>query len=205
MEKADLFVIHDDAQFNKHEYQHRNRIRVEKGWQYLIVPIQKKEIPINQIEIKNHVQIGNRKWSLAHFDIIRDWYKKAPYFSNYEEDLFKIYEKEYEHLIDLNLALIYFIMKSFDLDRKIVFSSTFGFQSKRTERIIDTVRAVGGDTYLSGVGGQNYLDTALFTDITLEFQDFKHPVYPQCYPGFVPNMAAIDALFNVGAMPNGKE
>lgn len=201
MKKADIFVIHDDAQFNKHEFQHRNRIRVEKGWQYLIVPVYKKELSINQIEIKNHVQIGKRKWSIAHFDIIRDWYKKAPYFSTYEEDLRKIYETEYEKLIDLNMELILFLMKAFDIDKEIVYSSSFGFKSLRTHRIIDTVRAVGGDIYLSGPGGRNYLDTSLFTDVKLEFQDFEHPIYHQCYPGFEPNMSAIDALFNIGEMP----
>jgi len=204
MKKADIFVIHDDAQFNKNEFQHRNRIRVEKGWQYLIVPVYKKELSINQIKIKNHVQIGKRKWSIAHFETIRDWYKKAPYFSTYEENLRKIYEKEYEKLIDLNMNLIRFLMKAFDMDKKIVYSSSFGFKSKRTQRIIDTVRAVGGDIYLSGPGGHNYLDTSLFTDIKVEFQDFKHPIYPQCYPGFIPEMSAIDALFNVGEMPEGE-
>ena len=98
-----------------------------------------------------------------------------------------------------------FYKVEFDLDKKIVYSSGFGFKSKRTQRIIDTVRAVGGDIYLSGSGGRNYLDTSLFKDIKLEFQDFKHPVYRQCYQGFVPNMSAIDALFNVGEMPQSLE
>jgi len=30
-----------------------------------------------------------------------------------------------------------------------------------------------------------------------KFQEFKHPVYKQRYEGFVPNMAAMDALFNL--------
>ena len=59
---------------------------------------------------------------------------------------------------------------------------------------------MGGDTYLSGPKGRDYLDVALFEKkgIRVEFQDFKHPVYKQRYEGFEPNMAAIDALFNVG-------
>ena len=201
MKKSDIFVIHDDAQFNNRDFQHRNRIRVEKGGKYLTVPVYEKKISINQIKIKNPVQIGKHKWSIAHFEIIRGWYKKAPYFSTYEEDLRKIYEKEYEKLIDLNMNLIYFLMKAFDIDTKIVYSSSFGFKSTGTQKIVDKVKALGGDVYLSGPGGRDYLDISLFKDIILEFQDFKHPVYPQCYPGFIPNMSAIDALFNVGKMP----
>jgi hypothetical protein len=199
--KSDVFVIHDDAQFNDSDFQHRNRIRVYEGWKWITVPVERKEIPINEIMIKNNVNIGDRHWSMAHFEIIQGWYKNAPYFETYEDDIRKIYESKYDKLADLNMELIKFLINSFDLDIKIVFSSNFNLASKRTERIIDTVRAVGGDTYLSGPAGKSYMDLSLFTDIELQFQDFKHPKYPQCYDKFVPNMSAIDTLFNVGKLP----
>ena len=62
------------------------------------------------------------------------------------------------------------------------------------------MKAVHGDVYLSGVGGYNYLDVSLFEKegIKVVFQNFKHPVYKQRFPRFVPNMAAIDLLFNIG-------
>ena len=205
MKKSDIFVMHDDAQFNNREFQHRNKIRTYDGWKYLTVPVYEKKISINQIKIKNHVQIGKRKWSIAHFELIRSWYKKAPYFSTYEEDLRKIYEKEYEKLIDLNMNLIRFLMIAFDIDTKILYSSSFGFKSKGTQKIVDKVKALEGDVYLSGPAGRNYLDMSLFKDIKVEFQDFEPPVYPQCYPDFIPNMSAIDALFNVGKMPKSNK
>ena len=204
MKRSDIFVIHDDAQFNNRDFQHRNRIRTYDGWKYLTVPVYEKKIAINRIEIKKHAQIAKRKWSIMHFESIEGWYKKAPYFSTYEEDLRKIYKKEYDKLIDLNMNLIYFLIKAFDIDTKIVYSSSFGFKSRSTQKIVDKVKALEGDIYLSGPSGHNYLDMSLFTDIKVEFQDFKHPVYPQCYPGFEPNMAAIDALFNVGKIPEGE-
>jgi hypothetical protein len=61
---------------------------------------------------------------------------------------------------------------------------------------------VGGDVYLSGPSGRNYLDLSLFKDIKVDFLEFKHPIYKQCYKGFIPNMSAIDALFNLGVFPN---
>lgn len=201
MLKSDIFVIHDDAQFNDSDFQHRNRIRVHEGWKWITVPVERKEIPINQIMIKNDVNIGERPWNTAHFEIIQGWYKNAPYYETYAEDLRKIYELRYEKLADLNMEIIKFLIKAFDLKIKLAFSSDYNLASKRTERIVDTVRAVGGDTYLSGPAGKDYMDLSLFTDIELRFQDFKHPEYPQCYEGFVPNMSAIDALFNVGKLP----
>jgi len=198
MKKSDIFVIYDDAQFNSRDFQQRNRIRTGKGWQWLTVPVEKRPISINEIKIKNNID-----WASVHFTAIRANYLKTPYYSIYEEDLRKIYKKQYEKLIDLNMDLIHFLMKAFEIDVKIVFSSSLGFTSKSTERLLEITEALGGDTYLSGPKGRDYMEVSLFEKrgIKVEFQDFKHPVYKQRYEGFIPNMAAIDALFNVGKIP----
>ena len=194
MAKSDIFVIYDDARFNSRDFQQRNRIRTSKGWQWLTVPVEKKAIPIKEIMIKN-----NADWSSVHFTAIRANYLKTPYYSIYENEIRRIYKKRYEKLIDLNMNLIHFLMKVFDIDVKLVFSSEFLFTSKSTERLVEIVEALGGDIYLSGAKGRDYMDVSLFEKkgVKVEFQDFTHPVYKQRYEGFVPNMSAIDALFNV--------
>jgi len=207
MMKSDIFVVYDDAQFEKGEFQHRNRIRIYHGWKWLTVPVEKKHIPINEIRIKNEVATWKGvKWSDAHFKDIRDNYKDNPYYSNYEKEIKRIYEKTYDKLVELNMELINFLKKALDIDVKIVFSSDLGFTSKSTERLVEIVEALGGDVYLSGLKGRDYLYVSMFEKkgIKVEFQEFKHPVYKQRYEGFVPNMAAIDALFNVGKMPEGE-
>jgi len=204
MAKSDIFVIYDDAQFNKSDFQHRNRIRIYHGWKWLTVPVEKKRIPINEVKIRNEVKTWKGvKWSDAHFRDIHDNYKDAPYYSVYADELIRIYKRTYEKLVDLNMELIRFLMKAFDIDVEIVFSSDLGFTSKSTQKLVEIVEALGGDVYLSGPKGKDYLDVSLFKrkGIKVVFQDFKHPVYKQRYEGFVPNMAAIDALFNVGKMP----
>jgi hypothetical protein len=130
----------------------------------------------------------------------------TPYYRTYEKEIKRIYGKLYDLLLELNMELINFLMKAIGIDVEIVFSSEFGFTSKSTERLVEIVEALGGNTYLSGPTGRDYLDVSLFErkGIKVEFQDFKHPVYKQWYEGFVPNMAAIDALFNVGKMPEGE-
>jgi hypothetical protein len=207
MKKSDIFVIYDDAQFNKDDFQNRNRIRIYHGWKWLTVPVEKKHIPINEIRIKNEVTTWKGvKWADAHFKDIRDNYKDTRYYSEYEKEIKRIYEKTYDKLIDLNMNLINFLMNAFDIDTKIVFSCDLGLTSKSTERLIEIVEALDGDTYISGPMGRDYLDVSLFErkGVKVEFQDFKHPVYKQRYEGFIPNMSAIDALFNVGKMPEGE-
>ena len=204
MKKSDIFVIYDDAQFEKGEFQHRNQIRIYHSWKWLTVPVEKREIPIKEIKIISEPQKNKSHWSKVHFREIHANYAKTEYFSIYEDELRRIYEKKYEKLVDLNMNLIKFLMKAFDIDVKIVYASEFCFKTKSSQKNLDLVEAVGGDVYLSGPMGRNYLDVSLFEKkgIKVIFQDFKHPVYKQRYKGFIPNMAAIDALFNVGGFPN---
>ncbi len=203
MKRSDIFVIYDDAQFNKGDFQHRNKIRIYPGWRYLTVPVEGKRIPIRDIKIRNKFMIKGITWQEAHLKEIRDNYAGAPYYTSHEAHLEAIYINKYDKLIDLNMNVIHFLKDAFDIGTKIIFASELGFASGSTERLIDITEALGGNIYLSGPAGRNYLDVSLFErrGIDVEFQDFKHPAYKQNYEGFIPNMSAIDALFNVGEIP----
>lgn len=203
LKKSDMFIIYDNAQFTKGDFQHRNRVRIYNGWKWLTVPVEKKHIPINQIKIKNEVTVEGITWQEAHLKEIHDNYKKAPYYNIFEKYIRRIYEQEYDTLIDINMKLIKYLMKSFEINTEIVYSSEFEFRSKSTERLVDLVSTVGGDIYLSGPMGKDYLDLELFgkKGIEVVFQDFNHPIYQQQYDGFEPYMSAIDAMFNVGRIP----
>lgn len=203
MEQSDIFVIYDDAQFNKEDFQHRNKVRIHHGWKYLTVPVEKKRMPIMDIRIRNELVTKGIAWQEAHLKEIGDNYKDTPYYAPYEDHLETIYAGKYDKLIDLNMDLIGILKDAFDIRTKISFASELGFTSKSTERLVDITEALRGDTYLSGPAGRDYLDVSLFNrrGINVEFQDFKHPAYKQRYEGFIPNMSAIDALFNIGEIP----
>lgn len=200
MDKADIFVIYDDAQFTKEDFHHRNKIRISNGWKWLTVPVYKQKFPISKIRIRNELLTKGQKWNTTHLAMLMENYKRSPKLSSYESEIESIYTSEYEYLLDLNMALINFLMKSFGISTKIVFSSEFDLKTKSTEKLVDMVESLDGDVYLSGIGGKDYLDISLFNrkDILVEYQEFRHPVYNQCYERFEPNMSSIDALFNVG-------
>ena len=79
-------------------------------------------------------------------------------------------------------------------------ASEWEAREEPTDRLIDLCRAVGASGYLSGPGGDNYLDTARFESfgLRLEIQRFHHPLYQQVYEPFMPAMSAIDLLFSCG-------
>ena len=39
LDRADVFVLLDNVQYKKNEWQNRNRIRTSPGWQWSIVPV----------------------------------------------------------------------------------------------------------------------------------------------------------------------
>ena len=50
-----------------------------------------------------------------------------------------IYEGKYDKLMDLNMELINFLRKAFDINVEIVYSSELGFTAKSTERLVEIV------------------------------------------------------------------
>lgn len=202
MRLADIFVIYDDAQFNKGDFQHRNRIRIHQGWKWLTVPVEKKNIQIKDIKIKNENDKKGLKWNEVHFREIKDNYKNAPYYKKYEKSFEAIYGNEYKNLVDLNMEIINLLKDIFEIKSKIILSSELGLRSKSTTRLAEITEILNGDIYLSGPAGRNYLDVSIFEkkEIKVEYQDFEHPIYKQQYQDFIPNMSSIDALFNINKL-----
>jgi hypothetical protein len=73
-------------------------------------------------------------------------------------------------------------------------------EAKSTELLMQIVKKVGGDIYLSGFGGVKYQEETEFAKagIKLMYSDFNHPVYKQLWGDFIPNLSVMDLLFNMG-------
>ena len=102
---------------------------------------------------------------------------------------------------DYNMEAILTISKSLSITRPFFdVSSRFNVRSSGTERLIDLVTAVNGDTYVSGDGADGYQENDLFRKrgITLSQTSFLHPRYRQKSDDFIGGLSAIDAIFNVG-------
>jgi len=117
MQKSDVFVILDDVQFNRRDFQHRNKIRRSNGWQWLTVPVEKKVCPINE------VLINGDGWQSAHFAAIRANYLKTSFYNSHEAELSKIYHMQYKKLIEPNMDLIHYAIKAFNIRAELIISS----------------------------------------------------------------------------------
>ena len=121
--------------------------------------------------------------------------------------LHAIYQTPWERLADLNEVMLHFLRGAFGIRTRLVNSSDLGVQGAKSELVLNLCKAVGADALLVGLGGsRQYLDREAFAraGIELQFQQFKHPVYPQRGPApFVAGLSALDFLFNKTS-PNPK-
>jgi len=202
--KADLFVVMDDLQYEAQNFQNRNRIKSNAGAAWVTVPLYRGS-QADLIIDKRIDNSGNPKqhWQRKTWVTLKTHYGRAPHFARYADELEDLYTRSWERLVDLDLHVLELARGWFGITRPIVRSSTLGLTGLKTERIVDLCTKLGAKVYLSGSGGSTgYLDESAFAaaGISLVWQRFTHPTYPQRYSerGFVSNLAFLDLLFNCG-------
>ena len=199
LRRADVFVCYDDVQYDKHGWRNRNRIKTQTGPTWLTVPVRHGgEPPLQRIL---DVEIDRRTpWARKHVASIRQAYARAPFCDRYLPALEELLQRRWERLVDLDIECVDLLAHWLGLQRRIERSSMLGVGGERSERLLNICRHFGASTYVSGDSAQAYLDVALFerNGITVKWQRFVHPVYPQLHGEFVPFLSALDLLFNCG-------
>ena len=204
MVKSDLFIILDHVQFERRNYQNRTMIRLEDEGRWLTVPV----IQVSQKETilekgVDNTEGGSRSWGPNHFKTLKYAYRKAPYFATYAPRLQEILEARWEKLVDLDLAMLEFVRGAFEITTPLKRSTEMKAEGARSELLLNLCRELGpGTTFLGGIGGsRRYLDLPAFAQagVGVMWQDFTHPIYPQCGDGeFIPGLMSLDMLFNCG-------
>lgn len=187
----------DDAQYDK-RFTNRNKIMATNGWTWLSVPINKdhKFLPNSQVEINNDIS-----WRDEHWKKIYHSYANAMHFKKYESFFKNIYDIKWTSLFELNFETLKKVIDLLGIKISILKSSELDASGTSTQRLVNLCRAVGADTYVSGIGGKNYMDEKLFAknNIRLEYQNYAARPYPQrLSDSFLPDLSIIDMLVNVG-------
>jgi len=198
LRRSDVFVYYDDVQYDKHGWRNRNRIKTHTGPLWLTVPIRHSGLGFPRIL---DVEIDRRTpWARKHVASIRQAYAGAPFIRRYMPEIEEVLNHPWERLVDLNLACAHMIAGWLGIVRRIERSSMLGIGGAQSQRLINICRHFGASEYVSGDAASDYLDVPLFngSGITVTWQHFVHPVYPQLHGEFVPFLSALDLLLNCG-------
>ncbi len=197
IDRADVFVLLDNVQFKKNEWQNRNRIKTAQGPQWLTVPVLYRfpqlicEVGINSKE----------RWQHKQRQSILSNYRKAPCWSLLESFFEEIFTEEWQTISALNIHVVRELAALMGITTPLHVASELPiFPEDPDERLIAITRHFGADTYLAGSGGHGYMDMLKYenTGIQVVFQEYHHPEYQQMFGEFEPFMSVVDLIYNHG-------
>ncbi|MFW3405395.1 WbqC family protein [Aliarcobacter butzleri] len=196
---SDIFVILDDVQFKKNNFQNRNKVLTKNGEIWLSIPVDSKDRLDRTIRQTNI--IWTKDWRKKFLSTVVQNYSKHEYYSELE-DFISIFDKKYETIFDISFEILNYLLKLLKIDTKIILQSDIKPVGQKTELLLDICKKLNGDRYLMGKGGSDYFDYDLFKKNNIEVihHDFVQPIYNQLNSPdeFIPYISFIDIIANIG-------
>ena len=197
--QSEKFMILDDVKFKKSAWHARTIIKDRNdNIISLIIPCKKNSLAINIKDVK----ISDHKWKKKHLKIIENIYKNTKYFNEVFEIILFILTQKSEFVSDYTNLCMKIFLERLGYNKKKIFiqSHEKKIDGKKNIFLINLTKKLGGDTYLSGSGGKNYINEDEFKLNNLKhiFNSFNHPKYYQFGNKFIEKLSIIDAAFNLG-------
>lgn len=149
MQAADVFVILDDVQYTKNNFQNRNKFLNKNGVEeWFTVQVEPKA---SSKLIKNVKVSEENKWRKVIISKLQ---------TNFKIDFSYIYDNDL--LVDINLASIQFCREQLDISTPLIKSSELNISSSSSNKLADICRELKATEYISGMGGRAYLDESVF-------------------------------------------
>ncbi|OUU22484.1 MAG: hypothetical protein CBB97_15030 [Candidatus Endolissoclinum sp. TMED37] len=200
VDQAKTMVLLDDVAFSKQTWQQRNRIRTNKGLEFITVPIKTSGRMGQKI---NECELSNVSFAKKLFKTIRFNYNKSNHFYLIDQIEKVFLEALYdERLFSLNKAVICWMCNYLGIKTNIIDASQLSINGKRGEHVALICKHLGLLKYLSPSGSEDYLkediDSFQKKQIKIYLHEYEHPTYKQIYSPFYPYASIIDLVLNEG-------
>ena len=197
--QSDIFVFLDDVQIIKTGASYTNRvaINIANESKFITIPIKRG----SGVQNINQTEFVNEKWKKKVIGTLQANYAKAPFFQENRELIFELIDFKADSLAEYNIHFIETISNRLELNTKFIKSSTLNIKTKSTQRLVDIIKKVNADIYLSGEGGDKYQEHDIYkkSDITIKYNKLPKFEYPQIKTEeFISGLSIIDAIFNIG-------
>lgn len=166
------------ANYQRSSYFNRAYIAGANGKQRLSIPLKGSS---RQKNLLKNISIDNTvKWQRIHWQAILSAYAKSAYFEYYETDLKQLYLQPVSNLVEWNMALFRFLLKTLNEDIKYSFTANYEPAYKVKDEVKD---------------GRNFIKP------NMDLSKFMFEPYYQMFQeknGFIPNLSVLDVLFSNG-------
>lgn len=195
---ADIFVHYDDVQYAK-GFLNRVQIKTSEGIQWMTVPLAglKRRQLISEVQVQD-----NCDWRQRHRNMLLHAYAKTQHGKEMLEVFDRAISMPGKTLADVSRNSLTALARhpAFGATCRFVDSRILNVPGSGSRRILETVKTLGGTTYITGQGGRNYLDHQAFANAGISVRYMKYDVgpYPQRFGEFTPYVSALDLLANCG-------
>ena len=145
------------------------------GRQTLSIPVLK--VNGNHTLTKDIRIATSTPWQRLHWRSIETAYNNSPFFLFYQDEFEKVFEKQFDFLLDLNTLLLEIIFSILRIEKRIGFTDSF----MKIPEGIDDYREVSNKKKVSS------------KDAFPPYNQVFSPKY-----GFIADLSIIDLIFNVG-------
>ena len=175
---ADVWVILDDVQFCRRDYQHRARLAHldnPGAQQWLSL---NTHLPHGRATLINEARVVESELCLRRIDgLLAQYYARSPHWRQVREPLQAVIDliTKTNRLDEISETSTRVMLDLLGWQGEIVRSSAFTVRAGRSERLADLTNAVGATAYLCGPGGARYLDEHQFRELGLHVQYAEKP------------------------------
>ncbi|MQA02156.1 MAG: hypothetical protein GEV07_05325 [Streptosporangiales bacterium] len=168
---ADRWVILDDVQFVRRDYQHRCRVGPpgeRDRHQWLTLPV---HLPHGRATFINDVTIVDPRTCQRRLEgMLTQHYGRTPYWRSVRDALQEIVDLvgKTDRLDDIAVASATVLLELVDWPGLAVRSSSYSVSDDRSRRLADLTEQVDATTYVCGTGGARYLDQSVFDDCGID-------------------------------------
>ena len=181
--KADKVYFENEDNYQKQTYRNRMYIYDSNGKLLLNIPIKHRSAltgepkEAGKHQLYKEVRIENDfEWQKQHWRALKASYQTSPFFEFYEDEIYPLYHKKFNYLLDFNYACLEFATEALQLDFDINKTSGYIFNPKDKEDLRNLINAKAKPK-------------------------FEHEHYTQVFQekhGFLPNLSILDLIFNEG-------
>ncbi|MBD3146324.1 WbqC family protein [Microbispora bryophytorum] len=183
---ADTWVVLDDVQFARRDYQHRARLAA------LADPAQQRWLSISThlpngrgTLIREARIIEGRRCQRRIIHLLHQHYATSPHWPLLHRALTPVMDlfAATDRTAVIAEASTRMLLDLLGWRGQIVRSSDLPAQSERSQRLADLTAATGATTYLCGTGGMSYLNPAPFSEHDITVAPFRIPDSGLCQGG----------------------
>ncbi|HYQ59686.1 MAG TPA: WbqC family protein, partial [Desulfatiglandales bacterium] len=135
-----------------------------------------------------------------HLESLKTAYKNAPYLPEHLDFLEEMFSQKKDKLIDLDLAVLQYLMRVLAIKTELVLLSGLDILSTGTRRLVDLCTKLGASQFVAQGPARKFLDEKSFQDAGIEivYVNPPVPIYPQLWGEFIANLSAFDLVLNCG-------